>query len=247
MTEESQPNLEEKVISAAIGMGLSNQLDSAENIDVDVRTNLGDIVQGKAHSVSVSGRGVVVQKDVRLQEMEIQTNHIAINPLSVLFGEVELSQPTDAAARIVLSEVDINQALNSDYVRRQMQPFQLNVDGQLVTLEMQKMSIQLPDANTIVFNGNTVLHEGEKKRSLNFQAVIHPGTIFEPLFVESFQCTPAPGISLQFAVALMQKLKELVFSPYFVMNGTAVRVQKMQLEKGRLTIHSTAKITELPS
>ncbi|MBE9224818.1 DUF2993 domain-containing protein [Phormidium sp. LEGE 05292] len=247
MCQENQPNLEEKVISAAIEMGLSNQLDSAENIDVDVRTNLADIVQGKAHSVSVSGQGLVVEKDVRLQEMEIQTNRIAINPLSVLFGEVELSQPTDASARIVLSEVDINRALNSDYVRRQMQPFELNMDGQIVTLEMQKMGIQLPDVNSIAFNGSTILHEGENKRSLNFQAVIHPGTIFEPLFVESFQCTPAPGISLQFAVALMQKLKELVFSPYFLINGTAVRVQKMQLEKGRLTIHSTAKITELPS
>ncbi|MFB2835862.1 DUF2993 domain-containing protein [Floridanema evergladense] len=247
MTEENQPNLEEKVISAALGMGLSNQLDSAENIEVDVRTSLVDIVQGKAHSVSVSGQGVVVQKDVRLQEMEISTNRIAINPLSVLFGELELSQPTHASARIVLSEVDINQALNSDYVRRQMKPFQLSVDRQTVTLEMQQMSIQLPDVNTIAFKGSTILHEGENKRSVNFQAVIHPGTIFEPLFIESFQCTPAPGISLQFAVALMRKFEELVFSPYFVMSGTAVRIQKIDLEKGRLTIHTTAKITELPS
>ncbi|MFB2879086.1 DUF2993 domain-containing protein [Floridanema aerugineum] len=247
MTEEKQPNLEEKLISAAIEMGLSNQLDSAKNLDVDVRTNLVDVVQGKAHSVSVSGQDLVVQKDIHLQEMEIQTNRIAINPLSMLFGEVELSHPTDASARIVLSEVDINRAFNSDYVRRKMQAFQLDVDGQIVSLEMQQMRIELRDVNTIVFNGSTILHEAGNQRSLNFQAVIHPGTIFEPLFMESFQCHPAPGISLQFAVALMQKFKELVFSPYFVMDGTAVRVQKMELEKGRLTIYTTAKITEIPS
>ncbi|MFB2933825.1 DUF2993 domain-containing protein [Aerosakkonemataceae cyanobacterium BLCC-F154] len=247
MSQEDQPNLEEKVISAAVEMGLSSKLDSAENLDVDVQTNLVDIVQGQANSVSVSGQGLVMQKDIRLQEMEIHTNRITINPLSVLFGEVELSQPTDAAARIVISEVDINRALNSDYVRRQMQNLQLDVDGEIVTLELQKMRIELPDSKTIIFNGSTILHERESTRSLDFQAVIHPGTIFEPLLIESFRCTPPPGISLQFAVALMQKFKELVFSPYFAVDGTAVRVQKMELQKGRLTIYTTAKITEIPS
>ncbi|HEY9295871.1 MAG TPA: DUF2993 domain-containing protein, partial [Phormidium sp.] len=212
MAQEDKPNLEEQVISAAVEMGLSSKLDSADNLDVDVRTNLLEIVQGQAHSVSVSGQGLVMEKDIRVQEMEIHTDNIAINPLSVLFGEVELTRPTDASARIVLSEADLNRALNSDYVRRQMQPFQLDVDGQIVTLEMQKMSIQLPDVNTIVFNGSTKLHERGNQRSLNFQAVIHTGTVFEPLFMEAFQCSPAPGISLQFAVALMEKFKELVFS-----------------------------------
>lgn len=247
MAQEDQPNLEEQVISTAVEMGLSSKLDSADNLDVDVRTNLVDLVQGQAHSVSVSGQGLVVQKDIRVQEIEIHTDNIAINPLSVLFGEVELSQPTDASARIVLSEVDINRALNSDYVRRQMQNLQLDVEGQIISLEMQKMSIELPDVNTLVFNGSTILHERGERRSLNFQVIIHPGTIFEPLFIEAFQCTPAPGISLQFAVALMQMFKELIFSPYFKVNGTAVRLRKMELQKGILTIHTTAKITEIPS
>lgn len=247
MAQEDQPNLEQQIISAAVEMGLSSQIDSAENLDVDVRSNLLEIIQGQAHSVSVSGQGLVVQKDIRVQEMEIYTDNISINPLSVLFGELELSQPTDASARIVLSEADLNQALNSDYVRRQMQPFKLDVDGQIVSLEMQKMGIQLPDVNTIVFNGSTILHERENTRRLDFQAVIHPGTIFEPLFIEAFQCSPAPGISLQFAVTLMEKFKEIVFSPYFTVDGTAVRLQKMELQKGSLTIHTTAKITEIPS
>jgi hypothetical protein len=247
MAQEEQPNLEEQVISAAVEMGLSSKLDSADHLNVDVRSNLLEIVQGQARSVSVSGQGLVIQKDIRVQEMEIHTDNIAINPLSVLFGEVELSQPTDASARIVLSEVDINRALNSDYVRRQMQDLQVDVDGQIVTLEMQKMSIELPDVNTVVFNGSTILHEREERRSLNFQAVIHPGNIFEPIFIEAFQCTPAPGISLQFALALMEKLKQMIFSPYFQVNGTAVRLRKMELKKGSLTIHTTAKITEIPS
>lgn len=247
MSKENQPNLEGKVISAAVEMGLSSKLDSAENLDVDVETNLGEIIQGQANSVSVSGQGLVMQKDIRLQEMEIHTSRITVNPLSVLFGEVELSQPTDAAARIVFSEVDINRALTSDYVRRQMQNLQLDVDGQIVTIEAQKMKIQLPDVNTIVFNGSTILREQEKTRSLDFQAVIHPGTIFEPLLIESFCCTPPPGISLQFALALMQKFKELVLSPYFDIDGTAMRVQKIELQKGKLTIYTTAKITGIPS
>jgi len=39
-------------------------LDEAEKIDVDVRTDLLEIVQGE-DSVSVTGQGLVMQKDIR--------------------------------------------------------------------------------------------------------------------------------------------------------------------------------------
>jgi len=50
-----------------------------------------------------------MQKDIRVQEMELHADSIAINPLSA-FGQIELNQPVDATARLVLTEPDINRA-----------------------------------------------------------------------------------------------------------------------------------------
>ena len=50
-------------------------------------------------------------QDIRLSEFQIKTDDIDINPLKILFGEVELNQPINADTRIVLKETDINQAL----------------------------------------------------------------------------------------------------------------------------------------
>jgi hypothetical protein len=76
-----EPRLEEQALSGAAEITISTQLDEVENIDVDVRTNLLKMIQGQADSVSIAGDGLVMQKDIRVHEMELHTNTIAINPL----------------------------------------------------------------------------------------------------------------------------------------------------------------------
>lgn len=66
------------------------------------------MVQGQADSVSIAAQGVVMQKDIRVQEMEVHTNRIAIDLLRTIFGHVELDTPLDATARVVLTEQDLN-------------------------------------------------------------------------------------------------------------------------------------------
>ena len=152
-----EPRLEEQALSKVAEMMLSSQLDEAEKIDVDVRTNLLEIVQGEADSVSVTGQGVVMQKDIRVQEMELHTDSVAINPLSALFGQIELDHPVDATARLVLTEQDINRALNCDYVRSKMQKIELNVEGQTAIIEPQHLELHLPADGKMVFNAQTLL------------------------------------------------------------------------------------------
>src|SRR4028118_367017 len=91
--------LDEQAISKAAEIGLSSQLDEAEKIDIDIKTDLLKAVQGQVDSVAIAGQGLVIQKDIRVQEMELHTDSIDINPLSALFGQIELNQSVDATAR----------------------------------------------------------------------------------------------------------------------------------------------------
>ena len=101
-----EPRLEEQALSEVAEKSISAQLDKVENLEVDVRTNLLKMVQGQADSVSIAGQGLVMQKDIRVDKLEVHTDKVAIDVLSAILGQIELNQPVDATARVVLTEQD---------------------------------------------------------------------------------------------------------------------------------------------
>lgn len=243
----NEQRLEEQAIAKAAEMQLSSRLDAAEKIDVDIQTDLLKVILGHVDSVEIAGRGLVLQKDIRLQEMEVQTDSVDINPLSVLFGEVELNKPIDANIRIVVTQADLNRALNSDYILSKAKNLKLNVDGQTVTLDMQQMELRLPDGEEMLFSGKSLIHESGNTQPLSFTAKCRPRTNQHPILLEEFQCNEGHSISLDVTVAMMQKIKELTTLPYFNFQGTRVSIQEMEVQTGRIVLQIQAHIIKLPS
>ncbi|HEY9850738.1 MAG TPA: DUF2993 domain-containing protein [Leptolyngbyaceae cyanobacterium] len=247
MTDNQQPRLEEQVISTAVEMGLSSQLDKVEDIHVDVHTNLIDVVQGHANSVSITAQGMVVKKDIRIKEMEMLTNSIDINPLSAIFGELKLEQPTDALVRVVLTEKDINLALNSNYVRSQIKPFELNVNERTVTFKLREMEVRIADNDRIEISGNTKLEDRNESNLLGFRASIYPAGVSHPILLESFQCAPGQTIPLDITCALINKFQELVSSPYLEFDGTAFKINQLEVKDGELCVYLQLYVKNIPS
>ncbi|GAB1539119.1 hypothetical protein NUACC21_17840 [Scytonema sp. NUACC21] len=244
MLEEQR--LEEQMLSQVAETTISQQLDSVEKIDVDVQTDLLKILQGEANRVSVKGRGLVM-RNIRIQEMLLQTNSVSINPLSALFGEVELNKPVNATARIVLNEADINNALRSNYVRSKIQNFDLNVDGRIVSLKPEEIQIYLPGSGKITLNGKVQLCDEGNTQSVSFAAMASPRTQDKPVMLENFNCTEGEGIALDIVVALMEEVKELINLPYFEFEDTILRVRNMELQEGKLVLLVDAYVKQIPS
>lgn len=241
-----EPKLEEQVLSEAAEMTLSTQLNQVEDIQVDVRTDLLKLVQGKVDSVSITGQGLVMQNDIRVQEMQLHTNSIAVNPLSAIFGQIELDKPVDADVRLVLTQDDINRALNSDYVHSKLQSLNLNVDGEIVVLEPHKLQIDLPGNNKLVFTGDVLLHEISKTKPLGFTGVITLRSMKQPLLLDAFHCNHGEGISLEFALAVIKQLKEWLSLPFFELEEMALHLTEVEVQSGSITIHAQAYVRQLP-
>ncbi len=240
-----QQNFEEQMLSQVAERTLSQQLDSVEKIDVDVQTDLLKIIQGEADGVSVAGRGLVI-KNIRVQELILQIDGVSVNPLSALFGQIELNQPVNATARVVLAEADINNALKSNYIRSKMPNFDLNVDGRIVTLKPQEIQIYLPGSGKMTFNGKILVQDKGNTQSLCFAAMVSPRTQDKPVMLENFNCTEGEGIALDIVVALLEKVKELIELPYFVFEDMALCVKEMKVKKESLILLVEAYIKNLP-
>ncbi len=240
--------IEEQALSQAAEIGITSQLEAVEEINVNVRTDLLKMVQGKADSVSVVGQGLVVQKDIRVQEMELHTSNIGIDVLGSLFGgEVELDHPTDASIRVVLKEADLNRAMNSELVRRKMPSIELNMDDGLVTLKPQQMEMQLRGNNQIMFSGEFLVQTEGKTEELAFTASALPRTDEHPILLQGLYCTKGKGIEIEFAYALMKKAKEWMNLPYFEYEGSAFRIKNFVVGEGSLTVEVEAYMRQIPS
>ncbi|MEH2115146.1 LmeA family phospholipid-binding protein [Nostoc sp.] len=239
--------LEEQFLSQEAEKRISSELDEVEQIEIDIQTDLLKIVQGQADGVSLTGQGLVIQPDIRVQEIKLQTDSITINPFSALFGQIELNQPVNAIARIILTELDINTALDSDFVRNKIQNFELNVDGEIVSFEPEEIQVFLPGEGKIEFRGKLLLKEMGNTRPLAYAAIARPPSNSQPAMLESFNCTEGEGISIELIIALMQKAKELISLPYFEWKDIAFNLKNIEAQKGSLLLMLEAQVRQIPS
>ncbi|MBN3896080.1 MAG: DUF2993 domain-containing protein [Nostoc sp. NOS(2021)] len=239
--------LEEKFLSQEAERRISEKLDEVEQIEIDVQTDLLKIAQGQADGVSVAGQGLVIQEGIRVQEIKLQTDSIAINPFSALFGQIELSEPVNAIARMILTEVDINRALASDFVRSQMQNLELNVDGEIVSFEPEEIQVFLPGDGKVEFRGKVLLKEIGNTRPLAYTAIARPRTHSQPAMLESFNCTEGGGISIELITAFMRKAKELMDIPYFEWEDITFSIKDIEVEIGSLILLLETQVRQIPS
>ncbi|MDF5706907.1 MAG: DUF2993 domain-containing protein [Nostoc sp. S4] len=238
--------LEEKLLSQEAERKISEKLDEVEKIEIDVETDLLKIAQGQADGVSVAGKGLVIQQDIRVEEIKLQTDGINIDPLSVIFGQIKLNQPVNAIAKITLTEADINRALSSELIREQMQSLELNVDGEIVSLELEQIQVFLPDAGKMEFRGNVLLKEMGNTRPLAYTAIARPRTDSQPIMLESFNCTQGNGISIELVTALMHKAKEFLNLPYYTWEDMKFSVKDLKVEIGNLILMVETQVRQIP-
>ncbi|BAU64432.1 hypothetical protein STA3757_18040 [Stanieria sp. NIES-3757] len=239
--------LDEQAISKVAENLLSEQVEKAQEIDVDIRTGPLKMVQGEVDSISIAGKGLVTQQDLHVQEIELDLDRFAINLLSVLFGKIELNQPVNSRARLVMTEADLNQNLNSDYLLSKLLPLELDVNGEIVLLKfLPPMELRLPGEGKVVFSSNLQVLEKNKTQQVRCTGVIHPRTHDHPVLMENFYFEEGEAISLEILVVFMETLRKLINSSYLNYERTKFRIKEMNVERGSISLEVEAQINQIP-
>jgi len=237
---------EEQAVSEIAKQVLSGRLDQ-EDLEVEVHSELGKLLQGEADSVSIEGQDLTIQEDIHLQAVELEITDLAIDPLSLIFNKLELNKPLKTEARVLLSEADINRILNSESFRKQLFPLELSVDGQRATVELrQPMRLQLPDDHKMILDAQITARMADETRQAGFTGTLQPRTDQHPVLLETFRFHEGQAMPLEFITALMQKLTELVKLPFFTYDESTFCIKSLEVHKGRLTLQVEAYIQHLP-
>lgn len=245
MTQENQ-GLGEQALNKAVEIGLSSQLDEVEKLDVDIETDPLKLMQGEVDAVTIEGEGMVMQKELRVEELDMHMSGVAINPLSAAFGKIELTKPTQADTHVVLLEADINRAFNSEYVRTKLQNQQVNVNGQLTQVDAQKVNFRLPGEGKVALNATLGLGNG-KTQQVAFTAVPQISANGKTVSLENVECSESEELSPQLTQALVDQTSELLNLSNFDLQGMSLKINNLKVEAGKLTIEAEAYVEQIPT
>ncbi len=239
--------LGEQALNKAAEVGLSSQLDEVENLDVDIKTDPLKLLQGQVDAVTIEGKGLVMQKDLRMEELDMQMTSVAINPLSVAFGKIELTKPTQANAEVILTEADINRAFNSEYVRSQLQSQKIHINGQLRSIEPQSVDFRLPGDGKVALKANIKLVETGENQQVAFSAVPCISANGKTVSLENVEYGESEEISPELTKSLIDQTSELLNLSNFDLEGMSLQVKQLKLEVGKLTLQAEAYVEKIPS
>lgn len=113
----------DKVVQDKIG----SQVVSVEQqaVRIDNRPNY-DVARGKLSRVRIASRGVTIEPGFKIAVVDLETDPVAVKLSKLSFDSIEslresLATPATGAAKIVFTQSDLNQALESKEIRRQLQ------------------------------------------------------------------------------------------------------------------------------
>lgn len=243
---QEKGDIGEQALSKAAEIAISSQLDEVENLDVDIRTDPLKLIQGELESVKIEGKGLVMQKDLRTEELEVKTTNIAINPLSAAFGKIELTRPTEADAHVVLTEQDMERAFNSEFIHQKLQNLDVNVNDQLMTINTRQVKFQLPGEGKIALKAEIQPKGTGEMKQVAFTTVPRIVTGGEKVVLEDVQYLEGEDLSPEITATLLERAGELLDLRNFELEGMSLRLKGLDVQKGKLTLQATALVEQFP-
>ena len=106
------------VIDRTAQNAIRSQFKKVEQLQVRVDNAPSyQLLQGKVERVRIAGRGLQLKRgDIRIAALELETDPIDFEPRSLGQKQPKLKRPLQAGVRLVLTQQDINQALQSPMV-----------------------------------------------------------------------------------------------------------------------------------
>ena len=169
--------VENSLRSRSASLSARSQIESVEQLEVRIdNTPSYQILQGKIERVRIASRGVYLIPNLRIDTLELETDYLNLDLKHLQQNEQGtinqfLRQPLQGGLRLVLTQKDINQALQSPEVIEILQQF-INhlIPRSSQTLgknyELVNLNLKLLNSNRLRLQGQ-LRKEGRESKSLD--------------------------------------------------------------------------------
>lgn len=240
-------NIGEQALNKVAELALSSQLEGSDRLEVRIDTAPDKLASGEVESLLIEGEGLVIETDLRVQVLDIDMNAISIDPLKALTGNIELTYPTEGTARLVLTETDLNRALNSPELRTKINVLDTYLATEQVTLTVPQKKCQFRGDGTVAVEAIVELQPSGETKEVAFTATPKVAAGGRNVLLEDIQYQPGKEMSEELTQAFQDKAEKMLDLRNFEKQGLALRINKLAVGTGKITLLAAADITQFPT
>lgn len=244
----------ERLLNTAANQSIRHLFSQSESVEVDIRCQPSSkILQGSIDSFKMKGTGLVIRRAFEVERMSFETDAVALDFGSVLKGQIRLKQPTQAIAKVVLSEVGINKAFEAELVQKRLQnistPELAEIAGDQ-PVSFTDVSVKLLPENQVQISTKANLPEQglvpvnvictlavERRRRIAFN---------DPQFQDQEIPAEIEPVSRQLTQAFVQVLNNMVDLDRFDLDGARLRINRLETQDKQLIFNGYAQIERFP-
>ncbi len=245
----------EQMLNTVASKTIRHLFTQSESVEVSVRCfPSSKLLQGSIDNFKMSGRGLVMRREFRAEEVSFETDAVSLDFGSVLKGQIQLKQPTQAIAQVVLTEDDINQSFKAELVRKRLEnltnPGLTDLSGG-DPVSFTDVQVQLQPNNRVrLFAKANLPNLGlvpvslsctltvERRRRILFQ---------DPKFEADVVPEDLRDISQILTDALAEILNNMVDLDRFNLDGVTLRVNRLETQGKKLVFSGYAQIDHVPN
>ena len=245
----------ERLLNTVASKTIRHLFTQSESVEVAVRCYPSSkLLQGSIDSFKMSGRGLVIRREFRAEEMSFETDAVSIDFSSALKGELSLKQPTQAVVQVMLSEADLNQSFQAELVTKRLQNLSTPALTELSggePVSFTEVQVQLLPNNQLLLAANADLgNRGivpismkatlavERRRRISFK---------DPQFEADAVPESLRPISQTLTAALAEILDNMVDLDRFDLDGVVMRINRLETQGKMLIFSGYAQIERIPS
>lgn len=245
----------EQMLNTVASKTIRHLFTQSESIDVSVRCYPSSkLLQGSIDSFKMSGRGLVIRRQFRAEELSFETDAVLLDFSSVLKGQINIKQPTQAIAQVVLTESDINESFQAELVRKRLENLSIPglselSGGEPISFTDVQVQLQpnngvrlfakanLPGQGLIPISMTSTLAVERRRRLLFENSKFEPDAVPESL----------REISQKLTDAMAEILNNMVDLDRFNLDGVTLRINRLETQGKQLIFSGYAQIERVPN
>ena len=243
----------ENLLNTVASNTIRHLFTQSESVDVAVRCNPSSkLLQGSIDSFKMSGRGLVIRRDFRTEEMSFETDAVSLDFSSVLKGNITLKQPTQAIALVKLTEKDLNHSFKAELVRKRLENVSSPALSQLSggeAVSFTDVNLELLPHNRVKMFAQANLPNGTIPVSLSSTLAVAKRRQIR--FKEAqFEAEGIPeekqSTSRLLSESLAEILNNMVDLDRFNLDGVTLRINRLETQGKNLLFSGYAQIERIP-
>lgn len=239
--------LGEKTLNKIAEMALQSQLNQADYLSVKVKTDPQKLAKGMLESVAIDGKGLVMQPHLRMEEMTIRIQEIAVSPLKALMGNIQLTEPTQGHASVVLTEKDLDCAVNAPILKEKIESRAWKINGHAVKLQLAQINCRILKDGKLAIALAVVETKTQECHIAVITAIPQVNPHDAGVSLTQIDYLDGREISPELTKILIKRVEKVLSLKTWQMEGIVLEVSQCAIAHGKIRIHAQAHLTHFPS